>query len=52
MAIVLALLKAAGDLDGDGVEMVRGDGAVKRVYALLAAYVADYPEQCLVTCMK
>ncbi|KAF5346217.1 hypothetical protein D9757_014049 [Collybiopsis confluens] len=52
MAIVLEPLKAAGDPSGPGVEMVGGDGAVRRVYPLLATYVADYPEQCLVTCTK
>lgn len=49
MAIVLDPLKKAGK---DGVEMVSGDGAVRWVYPLLATYVADYPEQCLVTCSK
>lgn len=52
MAIVLQSLKAAGDPRGNGIEMVGGDGAVRRVYPILAAYVADYPEQCLVTCSK
>ncbi|KAF5364854.1 hypothetical protein D9757_012748 [Collybiopsis confluens] len=52
MAIVLGPLKAAGDPKGKGVEMVGGDGAVRRVYPLLATYIADYPEQCLVTCTK
>ncbi|KAF5372418.1 hypothetical protein D9757_011620 [Collybiopsis confluens] len=52
MAHVLEPLKKAGDPNGKGVEMVGGDGAVRRVYPLLATYVADYPEQCLVTCTK
>jgi hypothetical protein len=52
MAVVLEPLKAAGDPSGPGVLMTGGDGAVRRVYPLLAAYVADYPEQCLVTCTK
>jgi hypothetical protein len=52
MAVVLEPLKVAGNPEGDGVEMIGGDGAVRRVYPILAAYVADYPEQCLVTCTK
>jgi hypothetical protein len=52
MALVLDPLKSAGDPKGDGIEMVGGDGVVRRVYPLLCSYVADYPEQCLVTCTK
>ena len=52
MAVVLQPLKAAGNPRGPGIEMVGGDGAVRRVYPILATYVADYPEQCLVTCTK
>ncbi|KAF5335612.1 hypothetical protein D9757_015360 [Collybiopsis confluens] len=52
MAVVLESLKAAGKPEGPGVEMAGGDGAIRQVYPLLATYVADYPEQCLVTCTK
>ncbi|KIK64510.1 hypothetical protein GYMLUDRAFT_112870, partial [Collybiopsis luxurians FD-317 M1] len=52
MAVVLEPLKAARDPSGPGIEMTGGDGAVQMVYPLLATYVADYPEQCLVTCTK
>ncbi|KAF9070299.1 hypothetical protein BDP27DRAFT_1382874 [Rhodocollybia butyracea] len=51
MAHVLEPLKSAGNPKTGG-EMVGGDGNVRKVYPLLCTYVADYPEQCLVTCTK
>jgi hypothetical protein len=52
MAAVLEPLKAARNPAGLGIEMTGGNGAVWRVYPILTIYVADYPEQCLVTCTK
>jgi Plavaka transposase len=49
MRIVLEPLLDAGR---NGIEMTSSDGAVRHVHPILTCYVADYPEQCLVTCSK
>jgi len=49
MAKVLQPLESAGI---SGMEMASGDGVIRRCHPLLAAFVGDYPEQCLVTCTK
>ncbi|EGO00404.1 hypothetical protein SERLA73DRAFT_53174 [Serpula lacrymans var. lacrymans S7.3] len=49
MRIILEPLKRAGI---EGINVTGGDSAIRRVHPILACYVADYPEQCLVTCTK
>lgn len=49
MTFVTEQLQAVGR---DGMLVVSGDGAVRRGFPILAAYVGDYPEQVLVTLVK
>ncbi|KAJ7263772.1 hypothetical protein C8J57DRAFT_1230967 [Mycena rebaudengoi] len=49
MAVMLEALKVAGR---KAVDMNCSDGFVRKMFLILAAYIADYPEQCLVCCCR
>ncbi|KAF5362997.1 hypothetical protein D9757_014080 [Collybiopsis confluens] len=49
MKKMLEPLESAGR---NGVKMMCADGFERLAYLLLAAYMADYPEQCLICCCK
>jgi len=49
MRVVLEPLISA---ETEGIDMVGSNGDVRKVFPILCSYIADYPEQCLVTCTK
>ncbi|KAG8685637.1 hypothetical protein FRC09_014619, partial [Ceratobasidium sp. 395] len=46
------MLQPLEDACREGVEVMCGDGGLRRIYPCLAAYVGDFPEQCRIGCTK
>ncbi|KAF8194911.1 hypothetical protein K438DRAFT_1906622 [Mycena galopus ATCC 62051] len=44
------IIHSLAEAGANGVDMTCADGMLRKVYPILAAYIANYPEECLVAC--
>lgn len=47
-----SILEPLKTLSRTGMDVLCADGGVRRVYPILAAYIADYPEQATIACVR
>ncbi|KAG8727981.1 hypothetical protein FRC10_005437, partial [Ceratobasidium sp. 414] len=47
-----AILEPLKQVSRTGMEVLCADGGVRRVYPILAAYIADFPEQVTIACVR
>ncbi|QRW11932.1 plasma membrane ATPase 4 [Ceratobasidium sp. AG-Ba] len=47
-----ALLAPLAEAAKTGIEVPCANGGIRRIYPVLAAYIADFPEQCKIACIK
>ncbi|KAG8725615.1 hypothetical protein FRC09_000002 [Ceratobasidium sp. 395] len=51
-ACMESILEPLKTLSRTGMDVLCADGGVRRVFPILAAYIADFPEQALITCVR
>ncbi|KAG8769490.1 hypothetical protein FRC12_004934 [Ceratobasidium sp. 428] len=51
-ACMESILEPLKTLSRTGIDVLCADGGVRRVFPILAAYIADFPEQAMITCVR